>query len=275
MSLIYEPRGPAREYAARAMNHYKGCSHRCTYCYAPAFAYMMEPKEDQQRQFNAPRVGGPPDLTDQQRADRIRNSVRNAAPRHANGPRVLMCFTCDPYQDLEDTHHLTHDIIEILGEAGVPMTILTKNTARARNDFDLFVKYGVTLATTICWTDDASRNHWEQNASPIEDRFAILDEARELGLDTWVSLEPIIDYHQALGVVERLIGRTGVIKIGVVDRRWSPAEHDAIEWYTLGEAVLGLLEPTEQPYYIKDGLWALMAEEAKERHEKVRGYVPE
>jgi len=39
MSVIYEPRGKAREYSELAVNLYKGCSHACVYCYAPAATF--------------------------------------------------------------------------------------------------------------------------------------------------------------------------------------------------------------------------------------------
>lgn len=34
-SVIYRPRGKALEYAELAANLYTGCTHGCTYCYAP------------------------------------------------------------------------------------------------------------------------------------------------------------------------------------------------------------------------------------------------
>ena len=36
MSVIYEPKGKAREYSPLALNLYLDCSHGCKYCYAPA-----------------------------------------------------------------------------------------------------------------------------------------------------------------------------------------------------------------------------------------------
>ena len=36
MNVIYEPKGRAREYSELACNLYRGCTHGCRYCYAPA-----------------------------------------------------------------------------------------------------------------------------------------------------------------------------------------------------------------------------------------------
>jgi len=33
LAIIYEPKGAAREYAELALNVYRGCVHRCIYCY--------------------------------------------------------------------------------------------------------------------------------------------------------------------------------------------------------------------------------------------------
>ncbi len=40
MKVIYEPRGAAFEYSPLAANLFRGCSHGCTYCYAPACLRM-------------------------------------------------------------------------------------------------------------------------------------------------------------------------------------------------------------------------------------------
>ena len=36
MDVVYKPRGRAREYSELACNLYRGCTHGCRYCYAPA-----------------------------------------------------------------------------------------------------------------------------------------------------------------------------------------------------------------------------------------------
>ena len=43
-SVIYEPRGKAREYAPLAVNLYNGCGHSCEYCYAPSFIHTTRNK---------------------------------------------------------------------------------------------------------------------------------------------------------------------------------------------------------------------------------------
>ena len=40
MKIIYKPRGAAKEYAALALNIYRGCTHGCRYCYGPGSSRM-------------------------------------------------------------------------------------------------------------------------------------------------------------------------------------------------------------------------------------------
>jgi DNA repair photolyase len=40
MTIIYEPKGKAREYAPLAANLYKSCSHGCRFCFAPSAMRM-------------------------------------------------------------------------------------------------------------------------------------------------------------------------------------------------------------------------------------------
>ena len=44
MSVIYTPKGKAREYSPYACNIYIGCNHGCKYCYAPSIRFTTREK---------------------------------------------------------------------------------------------------------------------------------------------------------------------------------------------------------------------------------------
>jgi len=267
MGLIYEPRGPAREYAELALNLYKGCTHGCKYCYAPNFSYMGEKPENRQELFDKAEIVGKKKWSTEEKISRVLKRLKNAVSKHKGGPRVLMSFISDPYQPLEEELQLTQKAIEILGEAGVGMTILTKGATRALRDWDLFLKYNIEIAQTICWMDDKKRKEWEPNTSSIPERLQLLEKAKSAGLPTWISIEPIMDADETLDAVDELIGKTDLLKIGVVDSRWNPDDHAAIKWTELLKKILAKVDG-KQHYYIKNGLWEYADDEIRETWKK-------
>jgi DNA repair photolyase len=269
--LIYVPKGPAKEYAELALNYYKGCGHECKYCYVPGFFQMLNGKKSNLSTLD---IVGPTKLSREKKIERFFKMLAREAKKLSGDPRrVLMCFTSDPYQPLEKELHMTRRCIETLGPNKVKMTILTKNPKLAMElDGDLIKKYEVELATTIVWSDDKKRQEWEPNTCSIDERIEALREAREAGLSTWVSIEPIIEPDEAISVVRRLINTVGKLKIGVVDPRWNAKEHKAVDWGELLKKILEILNDRmvydKQPYYIKNGLWAYATDEIKKIHPK-------
>jgi len=261
MSLIYKPKGPALEYSNLACNLYKGCGHKCEYCYAPYFAYQGAKKDEKKKLFDLPTVRGKATLSEAKRVKNLLHQLGNEAKRFNGTDRVLMSFTSDPYQPLESTLLLTQQAINVMGKHGVPMTILTKSSMAMR-DFNLFKKYDIEFATTICFIDENIRQKLEPNASPIADRFETLANMRAAGLQTWVSLEPVIDTAEALKVIDSLVGKIDKIKIGTVDKRWDLGLYNKLNWATFLKDTLNKLHG-KQAYYIKDGLWKYADDEIK------------
>jgi DNA repair photolyase len=237
MNVIYEPRGAAREYSPLAVNLYSGCSHGCTYCYVPGCLRRTR----EQFAKVSPREG-----------------VLKALEKDARGMRgderpILLSFTSDPYQELERNARLTRKALEIMLGQELRVRLLTKNPAMALELDASLIKDGkVEFGTTILFVDDAKRAVWEPGAPTIESRMEALEAAREMGLKTWVSLEPVIDPAEALCVIDRLANCVDVWKVG----RWNhDARANATDWASFTRSALELLTRIGARYYIKDELW--------------------
>jgi len=236
MRAIYEPTGAAREYAPLAVNLYRGCTHGCLYCYGPA-VLRMTPED-----FHAsgrPRPG-------------ILDALRRDAKRRAGSPDpVLLCFTCDPYQPGEAEEEITRQAITILRECDIPVHILTKGGMRASRDFPLLAGPGCAFGTTLCWTDDADRLHWEPGAAPIRDRAEAIKLAHALGIRTWVSLEPVIVPEQAVALIGDLSPWVDEWRVGKLNHHPLAEE---IDWGYWTLEMLRALQTSGRDYLIKESL---------------------
>ena len=202
--VIYQPRGRAGEYAPLAVNLYKGCAHGCKYCFAPDATFQ------ERSDFHQP----------QSRVDIIQKLIKFAplakADLDADGienRRVLLCFTCDPYQPIDTVNQLTRHAINILHDHGFSVNILTKGGHRAERDFDLYQK-GDSFATTLTFLNTFDSNAWEPEAAMPDDRIDTIKAAHNLGIETWVSLEPVIDTGQTLQIIEKTHTFVDLYKVG-------------------------------------------------------------
>ena len=232
--LIYEPAGRAREYAALACNIYRGCDHACSYCYAPA-ATRRKMKD-----FAHPSDRGP---------DFLRKLRREAAARKPTEP-ILLCFTCDPYQSLDERLSLTRETILILHEYGHVVHILTKGGSRALRDLDRLSARDA-FATTLTLLDDDASYRWEPGAALPADRIATIREYHAAGIPTWVSLEPVLDPVIALEIIRQTHEFVDLFKVG----RWNyHADAKLIDWATFASDAVALLESLGKRYYVKKDL---------------------
>lgn len=237
---IYEPRGRAREYGELAVNIYTGCNHGCSYCYAPAVLHRRR------EEFTAvqPRPG-------------IVEAVRRQLEREKKtGRTIFLCFTCDPYPADVDTT-TTREVIQAIKDSGNSVRILTKGGDRARRDFDLLDSsdwFGVTVSG-----DDQQ----EPNAAPETERIFTLKDANALGVNTWISCEPVLEPRRVLAAIRHL-DFIDLFKIGKLNHAATPPEIvKAGGWAAFGEEAERLCREHGRAYYIKEDLRAEM--------EKARG----
>jgi len=248
-SVIYKPKGLALEYANLATNAYRGCRHGCAYCYAPS-ALRMSASEF----HSAPSI----------RKGYLAKLEKDCAKfQKANmGGRVLLSFTCDPYQPLDEDTGLTRRVIQTMHAAGLDVQVLTKGGARALRDLDLF---GPTdaFATTLTWSDRYRSILWEPEAALPAERIETIKAFHDAGVPTWVSLEPVLDPNVALDLIRTTAPFVDLFKVGKLNYagRLPPelrATVEHIDWYAFGHAAESLLQELGKEYYIKIDLRVLM-----------------
>jgi len=237
MKIIYEPRGRAREYAELAANLFSGCDHGCIYCYAPS---ILKRTHDQFNQ-STPRAGAIRQLCDDAELMSRNKDQRN----------VLLCFTCDAYQQINDRYKLTRQAIQIFQNYGVRYTILTKAGKRSEQDFDIWDPQLGTYAATLTLTNETMRQYYEPNAAPTIERINTLKKAHDLGIKTWVSLEPVIDPVQTFELIRQTCDFVDLFKVGKLNYLDEAKE---IDWHKFTIDVIDVLKETNSQFYLKEDI---------------------
>lgn len=244
MSIIYKPKGKAREYSSLAVNLYTGCQFGCIYCYCPSI----------RRQSLSQWSKSP-----EPRKNVLVNLEKEAAKMRGDPRPILLSFMSDPYQD-ERAADITRQALQIFARNDLTVQILTKNTALVENDFDIISENGWWLATTAIFLDESLKEKWEPGAPSIESRLKWLHKAYQHGIKTWVSIEPVIDTAEALAVIDAVAPYAVNIKIG----RWNyNREANKIDWAEFLYRVLEKVSSLRQSYYIKNDLWCYADEKTK------------
>jgi len=191
LQVIYKPGPRAHEYGEAAANLYSGCPHGCVYCYVPAIVHRTRIEFQQV----VPRYG---------LLLKLVNDCRKLQRALFRG-RVHLCFTCDPYPAMEQAVGLTRNVLEMLHRHGIKYQVLTKNPTLAMRDFDLYLpgdRFGVTLTCD----NQASSSIYEPGANDPAARIAALGYAVSRGIETWVSLEPVIHSTETLVMARFALG---------------------------------------------------------------------
>jgi DNA repair photolyase len=238
MSLIYEPKGRAREYAALACNVYSGCDHQCSYCYAPAATFK------QREAFCNPKLRS---------GDFLAKLEREAAASLPSEP-ILLCFTTDPYQSFDVKEQVTRRAIQILHRHGHNVHILTKGGSRALRDLDLLTPDDAFATTLTCLSEPISAQ-WEPGAATPSDRIATIRKFHAAGIPTWVSLEPVISPTDALKTIRRTHEFVDFFKVGKLNYH---THAKTIDWAAFAHDAVRLLDSLGCRYLVKNDLKAYL-----------------
>jgi DNA repair photolyase len=235
-TIIYAPVGQAGEYSVLAANPYRGCGHKCRYCYVPSVIPM------DRREFDA---GAVP------RRNFLRLLEKDARKYQALGitEQVMLSFTTDPYHPGDTS--LTREVLQALQAHGLGICTLTKGGRRALRDIDLFRQGRDAFATTLTSLDDAFSLKWETCAALPVDRIETLRIFHDAEIFTWVSLEPVLDTAATLEIIRRTYTFVDLYKVG---RANYISLTKTTNWKQFAAEVLQVLAETGARHYIKKDL---------------------
>ena len=243
MSVIYTPRGAAREYSPLALNLYLQCTHGCKYCYAPST--MQRARENYFCQPNMPEP-----------RKNVISQLKRELAKDAPKKQVLLSFIGDVYCETSDQNATTREALELLNAHHVPVAILTKGGRRCLKDMDVFKSFGehIQIGATLTFLDDERSKEWESGAALPEERLETLKTLHKEGIQTFVSFEPVIDPEESLRVIERTIrdDSVDVYKVGKINHYQGLDK--GVDWSSFLREALKMIRAAEKRVYVKHDL---------------------
>lgn len=165
------------------LNIYRGCEHRCSYCFA-IYSHDYLGNKDY---FNDIYI----------KKNIVEVLERELAHRSWKKEIINIGGVTDSYQPIEEKYKLMPEILNLLIKYKTPCIISTKSDLILR-DFDLIEKLSsityVNIAATITTTTENIRKKIEVNAVTSARRFAMLKEFSKTQASIGLHLMPIIPY---------------------------------------------------------------------------------
>ncbi|MDX6625133.1 MAG: hypothetical protein QOE56_122 [Solirubrobacterales bacterium] len=183
------------------INPYRGCTHACVYCFARrTHTYLdMDAGRDFEREIVV-KVNVPELL----RAELARPSWK--------GDLVALGTNTDPYQWVESRYRMMPEILEALGKAETPVSVLTKSPLVMRDVkiYERLAKGGLPVSVNLSvptLDEDAWRATEPHTPSPSA-RLDAVAELRRRGIDSGVLIAPLMpgindDPDQVRPIIER------------------------------------------------------------------------
>ena len=239
MSIIYEPKGKAREYSPLAANLFTGCTHGCKYCYVPPIRRMTY----EQYTENA-----------EPRRNILAELEKEAKKIYGSKKQVQMSFVGDPYDKADESTGITRAALKIFLKNKIPVSILTKGGTRALRDIDQFVKFDnhIIVGASLTFDNDKDSLEWEKGGATPTDRIAMLRELKEANIRTWASFEPVIDPIQSLALMEATLNYVDYYKIGKLNNYRGLDK--SIDWADFANKAIEIMTKANKDFYIKHDL---------------------
>ncbi len=178
------------------LNPYMGCSFGCTYCYAAFFSHTKEAR-DAWGQW----------VVVKENAVKLLERRRTGA---LDGKRIYMSSVTDPYQPVERELNLTRGLLQVLAERHKPKLVVQTRSPDVVRDCDLFRAIEdnggrVQVNMTVTTDDEDIRRTFEPSCPANPVRLQAIAEVKAAGIDSCITLTPLLLVSDPEGFVERLL----------------------------------------------------------------------
>jgi len=240
--ILYTPSGRAGAYSngGYAANIFKGCDKLCGYCYVPDFLRMGQ---EEIKAFRSTVIPAPDLLA------RVEKDLKKLGKLPEP---IFLCFTCDPFPNDVEMSFYSLAVIKMIIDSGNSVNILTKSGMNAECCFDLLEKdRRCKVGATLTFIDETISMAWEPYAASPIDRIRMLEAAKERGIFTWASCEPVIVPSESLKIMEASMHCVDEYKIG----KWNYDKRAGmIDWHRFAHDAVDLMEKHGKRYVLKEDL---------------------
>lgn len=197
------------------INPYAGCSFGCSYCYASNFRTSDAQKEEWGNWV-------------QIKESAVRQ-MSELKPGSLNGRTLYMATATDPYQPIERITEITRQLLELMA-ANHPRILLVIQTRSplVTRDTEIFQKLaengaGIQVNMTISTDEDQVRRLYEPGCPSIEARAKAVAHLNAHGVQTCVTLTPLLPMKEPADFVQRLMN-SGTSRFILQPFRYQPNE---------------------------------------------------
>jgi len=164
------------------LNIYRGCSHRCQYCYA---LYSHQYLESRKNFFDTIYV----------KTNIVEALEKELSNKKWKREVINLGGVTDSYQPLEEKYKIMPEVLKLMIKYKTPIVISTKSDLILR-DIDLLIKLAsvatVNVAVTITTMDENIRNKIEPGAKSSEKRLEVLKQLSGKNIGLGLHLMPIL-----------------------------------------------------------------------------------
>lgn len=165
------------------LNIYRGCSHRCQYCYALYSHKYLENTNFFEKIYVKTNI--------------VETLEKELSSKKWKQEWINLGGVTDSYQSIERQYKIMPKILELMIKYKTPITISTKSDLILR-DVDLLEKLAkittVNVAVTITTWDEKIQQKLEPGAISSQRRMEILKQLKGKGINLGLHLMPIVPY---------------------------------------------------------------------------------